>query len=69
MWNTPLRQRRWQTLTSVPIAGWGPEYTSSGGGPPYFLCPVVTSKVYPVLSRRPFGGKNTASLETDTSTK
>lgn len=36
--------------TSVPTVGWGPEYTDSGGGPPYFLWPVVTSRVYLVLS-------------------
>lgn len=38
--------------TSVPTGGWAPVYTDSGGGPPYFLWPVVTSSVYSVLSRR-----------------
>lgn len=38
--------------TSVPIPGCVPLNTSSGGGPPYFLCPVVTSRVYPVRSNR-----------------
>lgn len=37
--------------TSVPHVGCGPEYTVSGGGPPYLRCPVVTSRVYWVLSR------------------
>lgn len=37
--------------TSVPTVGWAPEYTDSGGGPPYFRWPVVTSSVYWVLSR------------------
>lgn len=38
--------------TSVPIPGCVPLNTSSGGGPPYFLCPVVTSRVYPVRSNK-----------------
>lgn len=38
--------------TSVPTGGWAPVYTHSGGGPPYFLWPVVTSSVYSVLSKR-----------------
>ena len=37
------------TLTSQPLPGEGP--SQPGGGPPYFLCPVVTSRLYPVLSR------------------
>ncbi|KYN17425.1 hypothetical protein ALC57_10297 [Trachymyrmex cornetzi] len=36
-------------FTSQPVPGVGP--SQFGGGPPYFLCPVVTSKGYPVLSR------------------
>lgn len=32
-------------FTSVPIPGCVPVNTLSGGGPPYFLCPVVTSRV------------------------
>lgn len=39
-------------ITSVPIPGCAPLNMSSGGGPPYFLCPVVTSRVYPVRSNR-----------------
>ena len=35
--------------TSQPLPGEGPSHP--GGGPPYFRCPVVTSKLYPVLSR------------------
>lgn len=40
------------SYTSVPIPGCVPLNTSSGGGPPYFLWPVVTSRVYPVRSKR-----------------
>lgn len=36
-------------FTSQPVPGVGP--SQFGGGPPYFLCPVVTSKGYPVLSK------------------
>ena len=36
-------------LTSQPDAGGSP--SQPGGGPPYFLCPVVTSSLYPVLLR------------------
>ena len=35
--------------TSQPDAGGSP--SQPGGGPPYFLCPVVTSSLYPVLLR------------------
>ena len=35
-------------LTSQPLEGGSPSHP--GGGPPNFLCPVVTSSVYPVLS-------------------
>lgn len=31
--------------TSVPMVGCAPEWADSGGGPPYFLWPVVTSSV------------------------
>lgn len=37
-----------EKLTSQPVPGVGP--SQFGGGPPYFLCPVVTSNGYPVLS-------------------
>lgn len=36
--------------TSCPAPGCD-DSSISGGGPPYFLCPVVTSNEYPVLSR------------------
>ena len=44
-------------LTSHPGPGGGAD--QSGGGPPYFLCPVVTSRLYPVRSRMScsFGGQ------------
>lgn len=51
LWKFDLRRQNVETLlffiilTSVPMGGCVPEWTDSGGGPPYFLWPVVTSRV------------------------
>ena len=51
-----------RALTSQPDAGGSP--SQLGGGPPYFLCPVVTSSLYPVLLRISFIFSSSGPLAT-----